>query len=39
MIQYIIVGILFLAAILFMVYKFVLSNKKNNCGDDSCGCK
>ncbi|MFZ4799372.1 MAG: FeoB-associated Cys-rich membrane protein [Bacteroidia bacterium] len=39
MIQYIIVGILFLAAILFLVYKFVLSSKKKNCGDESCGCK
>jgi len=39
MIQYIIVGILFLAAILFMVYKFVPSSKKKNCGGGSCGCK
>lgn len=39
MIQYIIVGILFLAAIFFMVYKFVLPNKKSNCGDGNCGCK
>jgi hypothetical protein len=39
MIQYIIVGILFLAAIFFMVYKLVSSNKKSNCGDGNCGCK
>lgn len=38
MIQYIIVGILFLAAIFFMVYKLVPSSKKKNCGDGNCGC-
>ncbi|MCF8429541.1 MAG: FeoB-associated Cys-rich membrane protein [Bacteroidia bacterium] len=39
MIQYIIVGILFLVAIFFMVYKLVSSSKKRHCGDDHCGCK
>jgi len=39
MIQYIIVGILFLAAIFFMVFKLVSSPKKRHCGDEHCGCK
>jgi hypothetical protein len=39
MIQYIIVGILFVAAIFFMVYKFVRTTKKSNCGEGNCGCK
>lgn len=39
MIQYIIVGILFVAAVFFMVYKMVNATKKSNCGEGNCGCK
>ncbi len=39
MIQYIIVGILFVAAIFFMVYKLVSAPKNRHCGDGNCGCK
>lgn len=39
MIQYIIVGILFVAATSFMVYKLLNTTKKSNCGEGNCGCK
>lgn len=39
MIQYIIVGVLFVVAIFFMIYKLVAKPKNRHCGDGQCGCK
>ncbi|MEI7979406.1 MAG: FeoB-associated Cys-rich membrane protein [Bacteroidota bacterium] len=38
MIQYIIVGVIFIASIFFIIKKFVFKPKKN-CGGADCGCK